>query len=174
MNMMLKIKLGGFMKKIFITILIVFLVSVGCSKNPTEANTDNALKIDYFLSDSLGIPKTTFYTNEDIYLHFKIENISNEEIEYKKVSYIDDLISFSVLPIEETVTLNADFMPPLESIESHIQKSGEVIKSIDKFSAAEIGNYYISICPYVIYNRADFNLSSIFRIDFQIIEERKK
>jgi len=162
------------MKKKFITILIVFLVSVACSKNTTETNTDNVLKIDYFLSDSLGIPKTTFFINEDIYLHFKIENTSNEEIEYQKVSYIDKLMDFSVSPSAEFAELDLQFMPPQEFIISHIQKPYEIIETTDKFQVSETGDYSISICPFVMYNRDDFNLSSRFRIDFQIFGEKKK
>ena len=115
-----------------------------------------------------------FDVDEDIYLHFVIENATNEDIEYQKVSYIDDLIDFSISPTAEFAELDIEFMPPFEFIESHIHKARGVIESIDILPEIDAGSYSISICPFIMYNRDEFNLSSRFRIDFQIIEESKK
>ena len=162
------------MKKLIVTLLIAFLVSVACSQKTTDVQTDNDLKIDCFLTDSLGIERNIFHINDDIWLNFSIKNISGNDIEYHKVSYIDDLIDFSVSPSAEFAELDIEFLPPQEFLILHIQKPDEIIESINKLPVFEIGSYSISICPFVMYNRDEFNLSSRFRIDFQIIEEKKK
>ena len=74
-----KVNLEEVIKKLTVTLLIAFLVSVACSQKVIEVEPDDLLKVNCFLSDSLGIQREMFDVDEDIYLHFVIENATNDD-----------------------------------------------------------------------------------------------
>jgi hypothetical protein len=155
------------MKRIMVIILFCVLMTACTSENIT---TKDGLEIKYWLSDSEGVGKDVFASNEDIQVHFTVTNNSEENIHYYTCAEV--MCAYTISPkVPGDPEADEKFLPPLVISGDLIQPPGEILEDTWQFTERAAGEYLLKIQPFLVYDRPEINKDSRFEIEFAIMEE---